>query len=105
MSFTPDFYIGGPQPWPDSVRVVLDWTDETRWYVPEVSLYSLQERATCNAWTIKRLKEENAKLRELVRIAVKYCDSGTCDECPIQSESGSCPYSDMARELGIEVVD
>ena len=103
MSFTPDFYIGGPQPWPDSVRVVLDWTDETRLYVPEVSLYSLQERATCNAWTIKRLKEENAKLRELVRIAVKYCDSGTCDGCPILGEDESCPYSDMARELGVEV--
>lgn len=47
---------------------------------------------------------ENAKLRELVMIAVKYCDSGTCDGCPIQEgESGSCPYSDMARELGVEV--
>lgn len=46
---------------------------------------------------------ENAKLRELVRIAVKHCDSGTCDGCPIQGESGSCPYSDMARELGVEV--
>lgn len=52
-----------------------------------------------------RLRAENEKLRELVRIAVKYCDSGTCDECPIQGESGSCPYSDMARELGIEVVE
>lgn len=45
---------------------------------------------------------ENEKLRELVRIAVKYCDSGTCDGCPIQGESGSCPYSDMARELGVD---
>ena len=49
------------------------------------------------------LKVENAKLRELVRIAIEHCDSGTCDGCPIQGESGSCPYSDMARELGIEV--
>ena len=46
---------------------------------------------------------ENAKLRELVRIAINYCDSGTCDGCPIQGESGWCPYSDMARKLGIEV--
>lgn len=46
---------------------------------------------------------ENVKLRELVRIAVKYCDSGTCDGCPIQFESGGCPYSYMARDLGIEV--
>lgn len=50
-----------------------------------------------------QLKAENAKLRELVRIAIKYCDSGTCDGCPIQGESGSCSYSDMARDLGIEV--
>ena len=46
---------------------------------------------------------ENSKLRELVRIAVKYCDSGTCDGCPILGEDESCPYSDMARELGVEV--
>lgn len=52
---------------------------------------------------VSDIKAENAKLRELVRIAVKYCDSGTCDGCPIQGESGSCPYSDMARERGIEV--
>ena len=52
---------------------------------------------------LEKYRDENARLRELVRIAVKYCDSGTCDGCPIQGESGSCPYSDMARELGIEV--
>jgi hypothetical protein len=51
----------------------------------------------------ERLEGENAKLRELVRIAIKYCDSGTCDGCPVQGESGSCPYPYMARELGIEV--
>lgn len=52
---------------------------------------------------VRRLIAENAKLRELVRIAIKYCDSSTCDGCPIQGESGSCPYWDMARELGVEV--
>lgn len=52
---------------------------------------------------ITRMQEENAKLRELVRIAVKHCDSGTCDGCPIMGEDESCPYSDMARELGVEV--
>lgn len=49
--------------------------------------------------------DENAKLRELVRIAVKHCDSGTCDGCPIMGKDESCPYSDMARELGVEVDD
>ena len=52
---------------------------------------------------VGQLEAENKKLRELVRIAINYCDTGTCDGCPIQGESGSCPYSDMARELGVEV--
>ena len=43
------------------------------------------------------------ELRELVRISIDYCNSGTCDECPIQGEDGSCPYADMARELGVDV--
>lgn len=52
---------------------------------------------------VQKLEDESAKLRELVRIAVRDCDSGTCDGCPILGEGESCPYSDMARELGIEV--
>lgn len=48
-------------------------------------------------------QENDAKLRELVRISIEHCNSGICDECPIQGEYGSCPYADMARELGIEV--
>lgn len=40
-----------------------------------------------------RLKAENVKLRELLRIVVnKYCDSGTCDGCPILGKDESCPY-------------
>lgn len=39
------------------------------------------------------LEAENAKLRELLRIVVnKYCDSGTCDGCPILGKDESCPY-------------
>ena len=49
------------------------------------------------------LRAENDGLRELVRISIEHCNSGTCDECLIQGEDGSCPYADMARELGIEV--
>lgn len=52
---------------------------------------------------VGQLEGENEKLRELVRISIEYCNSGTCDECPIQGEDGSCPYVDMARDLGIEV--
>jgi hypothetical protein len=52
-----------------------------------------------------RLKAENAKLRELVRISIEYCNSGTCDGCPIQGEDGSCPYKEMALKLGVEVAE
>ena len=52
---------------------------------------------------VDALQAENAKLRELVKIAIKHCDSGTCDGCPIMNEDESCPYPDMARELGVEV--
>lgn len=38
-------------------------------------------------------QDQNAKLRELVRIVVnKYCESGTCDGCPILGKDESCPY-------------
>ena len=39
------------------------------------------------------LRAENAKLRERLRSVVdKYCDSGTCDGCPILGKDDSCPY-------------
>ena len=42
---------------------------------------------------VKQIVDENAKLRELLRIVVnKYCDSGTCDGCPILGKDESCPY-------------
>ena len=43
--------------------------------------------------SIGRMEERCAKLRELLRIVVnKYCDSGTCDGCPILGKDESCPY-------------
>ena len=71
--------------------------DEKDFYVRAFVKWATEEQPE-----VKRLEAESEKLRELVRIAVKYCDSGTCDGCPIQGESGSCPYSDMARELGVD---
>ena len=42
---------------------------------------------------LARAEAENAKLRELLRIVVnKYCESGTCDGCPILGKDESCPY-------------
>lgn len=42
---------------------------------------------------LENAESENAKLRELLRIVVnKYCDSGTCDGCPILGKDESCPY-------------
>lgn len=56
-------------------------------------------------WHSKELvaaMDENDRLRELVRISIEYCNSGTCDECPIQGDDGSCPYAEMALKLGVE---
>jgi hypothetical protein len=61
------------------------------------------ERLDFAALKASELQAENAKLRELVRISIEYCNSGTCDECPIQDEDGSCPYEELARKLGVEV--
>lgn len=66
------------------------------WYVPETSLYSLEERATCNAWTIKRLKNENAELRELCASLYEFA----YDEYPDGTELS---FADRMRELRIEV--
>ncbi len=82
MSWTPDIYINKGVMWPDAIRVVRGTTDDTRRYVPE---------------------EDCVELRELVRISIEFCNSGCCDECPIQRNDGSCPFGERARELGIEV--
>lgn len=49
-----------------------------------------------------RLKKENAKLRELVRVA-HGCktDDGCCEDC--WGDYGECPVETEMKELGIEV--
>jgi hypothetical protein len=68
----------------------FNWNDGSDWTWHDVACKIADE-----------IDAENEQLRKLVRIAIKYCDSGTCDECPIMGEDESCPYSDMARELGV----
>lgn len=49
---------------------------------------------------------ENAKLRELVRIAGTYCVNGLCgkdDGCPLYLGKPYCALHDRMRELGIKV--
>lgn len=56
----------------------------------------------------ERLKAENAKLRELVRIAGTYCANGLCgkdDGCPLYLGKPYCALPDRMRELGIELND
>ena len=55
---------------------------------------------------IDELEAENAKLRELVRIAGTYCVNGLCgkdDGCPLYLGKPYCALPDRMRELGIEV--
>ena len=52
------------------------------------------------------LQAENAKLRELVRIAGTYCVNGLCgkdDGCPLYLGKPYCALPDRMRDLGIEV--
>lgn len=53
-----------------------------------------------------KAETENAKLRELVRIAGTYCVNGLCgmdDGCPLYLGKPYCALHDRMRELGIEV--
>lgn len=53
-----------------------------------------------------QLEAENAKLRELVRIAGTYCVNGLCgkdDGCPLYLSKPYCALPDRMRDLGIEV--
>ena len=55
---------------------------------------------------VDRLQTENAKLRELVRIAGTYCVNGLCgkdDGCPLYLGKPYCALPDRMRDLGIEV--
>ena len=57
---------------------------------------------------IAELEAENAKLRELVRIAGTYCVNGLCgkdDGCPLYLGKPYCALPDRMRDLGIEVDD
>lgn len=62
MSWSPDLYIGELRPWPDTVHVVRDKTEEARSYVPErkairkVRTYGAIGRCNCSAcnWAIEQ---------------------------------------------------
>lgn len=55
---------------------------------------------------LRRLQDENAKLRELVRFIMHQCNDGNprCNEC-IGWNGGECVALQRMRELGIEVVE
>lgn len=55
---------------------------------------------------VTELEAENAKLRELVRIAGTYCVNGLCgkdDGCPLYLGKPYCALPDRMRDLEIEV--
>lgn len=57
---------------------------------------------------VTELEAENAKLRELVRIAGTYCVNGLCgkdDGCPLYLGKPYCALPGRMRELGIELND
>lgn len=59
-----------------------------------------------DAENARMIMAENAKLRELVRIAGTYCVNGLCgkdDGCPLYLGKPYCALPDRMRDLGIEV--
>lgn len=114
MGWSPELCIGEFRPWPESICVVRDKTDETRRYVPEDMLVrmELHECPACaNVADLQDALTENEKLRELVRVFYNCTTSGECDECPING--GSTVHlmpdticdtiHDRMRGLGVEV--
>lgn len=86
MSWSPNLCIGEFRPWPESIYVTRDKTDETRRYVPEKFSSAME----CLRYL------ENAALRELVRDMYDNYRAGWNEE--IEDE-----LSDRMRALGIEV--
>lgn len=79
--------IAGGKPDYRGENVLVDWTTEVA-YGP-----------------VDDLAAENAKLRELVRIAGTYCANGLCgkdDGCPLYLGKPYCAFPDRMRELGVE---
>lgn len=46
MSWSPELYIGGLRPWPDTVHVVRSQTDEMCRYTPERTCHILEDEDT-----------------------------------------------------------
>ena len=77
--------------------------ERDHWHVEQVHAYGNWEDAHKRA---SELELENAKLRELVRIAIEYCVNGYCaeeDECPLYESRHSCRLHTEARDLGVDV--
>jgi predicted nuclease with TOPRIM domain len=85
-------YDAGYEHYIDSlIREIEKLQDENDKLREQVS--SLVGRSFRTADKMSCIEAENAKLRELLRIVVnKYCESGTCDGCPILGKDDSCPY-------------
>ena len=109
MTKTLDVYIGELCSWPESVYVIQDMTSEIRRYIPVCDKRSTpwnieHERGVQPALArfealnagLDKLRDENAKLRELVRDMWKSCPVYTAD-------CYGCKLYDRMRELGIEV--
>lgn len=96
------------------------FTEELRKCLNAAGLSDCGENDSWNYWYQRVLKAhndaverqiateqaENAKLRELVRIAGTYCVNGLCgkdDGCPLYLGKPYCALPDRMRDLGIEV--
>lgn len=69
--------------------------------------YELDHCPACkNVADLQEVLDENAELRELLRVAITYCVNGYCgkdDGCPLRLTDYDCQLLTKASELGVEV--
>lgn len=85
----------GTSPWPDGVR--MRRSDETRYYVPERYPHEWELGAA-----YARYADENAKLREYLKMAVRVIDAAVSRGYHAHPDETERMHETM-RGLGIEV--
>lgn len=85
-----------------------DWGIEASWDGLRHFWYiGLTEECVRNRDEInEQLEDENAKLRELVKLAYDCATSGvSCHDCDLVFDEDSCPLKSELESMGIEVVE
>ena len=95
MSWSPELFIGGIRPWPDSVHVVRSRTDEMRRYMPE----PVRHEGETNWDRLFGTPEKASK----VLVALNTCRVVGCEDCAAREVC--MPYSDFVSSIYDDVLE